>query len=85
MSRFSYGPHGVAEAASKQLSLPALQQKVLEWQPDMEAAGSEGQLAAEVASSLRPAAIQELDKAIKRLCASGSEVGALIFTMILLS
>ena len=60
--------------ATKQLSLAALHQKVLEWQPDMEAAGSEGQLASEVAASLQPAALAELDKALETLFASGTEV-----------
>ena len=60
--------------ATKQLSLAALQQKVLEWQPDMEAAGSQGQLASEVAASLQPAALAELDKALEKLFASGTEV-----------
>ena len=51
-----------------------LQSKVLECQPDMEAAGSEGQLASEVAASLRPAAVAELDKTLSKLFASSSEV-----------
>ncbi|KAK9826022.1 hypothetical protein WJX74_006062 [Apatococcus lobatus] len=61
------------DMAAKQLSLAALQQQVLEWQPDMEAAGSEAQLASELAARLRPAALAELDKALSRLFASGNE------------
>lgn len=56
------------------MSQAVLQSKVLEWQPDMEAAGSDGQLASEVAASLRPAAIAELEKALSKLFASSSEV-----------
>ena len=49
---------------------------MLEWQPEMEAAGNDGQLAHEVAADLRPAAAAEMDQVLSRLFTSGVEVSS---------
>ncbi|DBB10622.1 TPA: hypothetical protein ACH3X3_007133 [Trebouxia sp. C0006] len=60
-------------AHSPELTVHALTDKVLEWHPDMEDAGSHGKLAHALASHLRPAALAEFDKAMAAVFVAGTE------------
>ncbi|DBA76463.1 TPA: hypothetical protein ACH3X2_008532 [Trebouxia sp. C0005] len=56
-----------------ELTVHALADKVLEWHPDMDSAGSTGKLAHALASHLRPAALAEFDKAMAAVFVAGAE------------
>ncbi|KAL0031439.1 hypothetical protein WJX77_000485 [Trebouxia sp. C0004] len=60
-------------AHSSELSVHALTDKVLEWHPDMDDAGSHGKLAHALASYLRPAALAEFDKAMAAVFVASAE------------
>lgn len=65
---------GGAESGKAWLEVSSLADKVVEWYPETEGAGEEGELPMALARLLRPAALAEYDKAINAVFLAGAEV-----------